>query len=92
MVSHLLRFTGLGGIPPGTPRDPAQAPSPNPPRGAARDVLLHHHRLAELAHGEVAFLERLRVPHRGGDRVQTQGGRSQVGGETEIVDFIFVKR
>jgi len=46
---------------------------------------LHHYRLVKLAVGEVKILERFGVPYRGYYRLQSPGGRFEMGGKTEIV-------
>lgn len=70
MVAHLLRHSILGHRTPRLPHHPPPAAPPHPPRRAPRDLLLHHHRLAQLPAGEAAVLALPRVPHRG--RVQLQ--------------------
>lgn len=85
VVAHLLRSAGLGGVAAGPPRGAAAAPPPHPPRGAPRDLLLHHDRLAELAAGEDTLLEHPRAGHRVRDRLPAAGRRLQVGPEAHVI-------
>lgn len=85
MVAHLLRTAGLGGVPAGAPRDPAQETPPHPPRGTARDLLLHHDRLAELAVGEAALLVGVGGDHTGAHRSEAQGRRLEVGQKGDMI-------
>jgi hypothetical protein len=79
VVAHILWAARLGGVAAGAPRDPAAAPPPNPSRGAARDLLLHHHRLAQLAAGKVGLLANAGAYHRVHHRSQAARRRPQVG-------------
>lgn len=56
MVTYLFRLTDLGGVFARVARGTTTSPSPNSPCGAARDLLLHHHRLVKLAVGETPLL------------------------------------
>lgn len=56
MVAHVLRAAGVGGCVAGVARGTPTPPPPHPPRGAARDLLLHHHGVAQLALGKTPFL------------------------------------
>ncbi|KAK1899305.1 Transmembrane protein 189 [Dissostichus eleginoides] len=57
VVAHVLRAAALGGVPAGLQDHPAPKTPPSAPRVPPRDLLLHHHRLAELPSGEVWLLE-----------------------------------
>lgn len=84
MVSYLLRTAPVRRLAARAPDNPAQTASPSPPRGAARDVLLHHHRLAQLAPGEAALLVHPRVPDRERDGLQASRRRHEVGPEAVL--------
>lgn len=88
MVPYLLRLTQLGGIPPRIPHHPTSSPSQNPSCRSARNVFLHHDRLAELAFGETQILECLRNNHRKPARLQTESGRYEMGPERNVIQFL----
>lgn len=56
MVSYVFWLAAVGGMASRAPRDPAASPPQIPPCGATRNLLLYHHRMAELAFGDAAFL------------------------------------
>lgn len=92
MVSHIFRFTGMGGIPPRVAHSAPAPTSPHPPRGAARDLLLHHHRLAELSPGDIALLVHPRDHHRSFNRLQAPRRRHEMGTKAFLEHTRVVRR
>lgn len=58
VVAHVLWAAPVGDAAPGVARGAPPAAPQDPPRGSPRDLLLHHHGLAQLPAGEAAFLAR----------------------------------
>lgn len=81
MVAHILRSAALGRLVAREENNPAAETPPDPPRRTARDILLHNHRLAELATGEAVLLVDARSRDRVHHRLQAEGGRHEVGPE-----------
>uniref|UniRef100_A0AAQ4PTD2 Plasmanylethanolamine desaturase 1 n=1 Tax=Gasterosteus aculeatus aculeatus TaxID=481459 RepID=A0AAQ4PTD2_GASAC len=84
VVAHVLRPASLGGVPAGLPGHPPSQAPPRPPRLPARDVLLHHHRLAELPSGEAGFLEEPGGSDPGRHRREAPGGRLEMGSKSQV--------
>lgn len=63
MVAHVFRLARMGRVAAGMARGASAPPPPHPPRGAARDLLLYHHWLAQLASGETTLLVYSRDGH-----------------------------
>lgn len=56
MVPYILWFASVGGVVTRMAHSVAASSPPHPPRSAARDLLLYHHWLAELASGITSLL------------------------------------
>lgn len=64
MVAHVLRPAAVGGVAAGVARRAPAPPPPHPPRRAARDLLLYHYRLAQLAPRKTSILVDIRNYYR----------------------------
>lgn len=89
MVAHVLRLARLGGVASGAPHHPAPKAPPHPPCGPPRDVLLHDHRLAELAAREDPLLGHPGGRHRDLYRLQAPSRRPQVVPEGLVREDVF---
>ena len=90
VVSHLLRSSPVHHPAPGPSHNSAPQTSQDPPRCPARDLFLHHYRLAQLSHGEVWILDKTGIPDRSCDGTQAQGGWLEVGTETLAVSVCVI--
>ncbi|TMS16262.1 Transmembrane protein 189 [Larimichthys crocea] len=63
---------------------PAPQAPPHPSRLPSRDVLLHHHRLAELPSGEAGFLEVPGGSYPRRDGREAQSGRPEMGSKSQV--------
>lgn len=84
MVAHVLRLTMVGGVSAGVACGSAASPPPHTPRGAARDLLLYHHGLAELAAREIALLGDSGNPYRSFHRLQASRRWHEVGAKAVV--------
>lgn len=84
MVTHLFWVACMGGDAAGVAHSAPAPTSPYTPRSAARDLLLYHHRLVELALGKVTFLVHTRDHHRSLNRLQAPSWWYEMGSKTFI--------
>ena len=84
VVSHVLRPAALHHAAAGPAYHSAAAPPPHPPRVAARDVLLHHDRLAQLPVRGDRLLDVPRAAHRARDGRQAARRRPRLGQEDRL--------
>ncbi|XP_070657971.1 plasmanylethanolamine desaturase 1 isoform X3 [Bos indicus] len=73
VVAHVLRAATLGRLPAGLARHPAPQTPSHPPRFPPRDLLLHHHGLAQLPSGEDGLLATPGGHYPGPDRREASG-------------------
>lgn len=64
MVPHVFWTSGMGCLASRTPNHFTKKTPSSPPRGASRDLLLHHHRVVKLAFGETPILVHSRDNYR----------------------------
>lgn len=88
MVAHLLWPASLHHPVAGPAHHSAQETPSYPPRSPSRDLLLYHHRMAQLPSGNNPLLDRPRKHHRIPHRPQASGWRPQVGKQELKLDDV----
>lgn len=83
MVPHVLGPPQVGHVPAGLAHHAAASPPPHPPCGTARDVLLHHNGLAELAAREDQVIDLLTTE--GACKLQSTGSVIRVPTKGPII-------
>ena len=84
MVTHVLRIAQTDCVAARPAHYPAPTSPPHPPRGASRNVLLHHDRLAQLPVRSARLLDVPRASDRAADRLQTSIRRPRLGEEDQL--------
>lgn len=82
MVSYIFWFADMGSVFARVACGITTPPPSHPPRGAARDLLLYHHRVVELAFGETTLLVYTWGYYWSADWMQAQSWWLEMGSET----------